>query len=426
LAHTVSALWVGSREPGLPRALRRSCRYDAYVPDSLARRELALPADVAADVSDAENAIQRLNASGPALASLEALARLLLRAEAVASSRIEGLEVGGRRLLRAEIARGLGAPIADDTAQAVLGNVEAMALAVDELATRNLVTTEDLLAVHRALLSHTHQRDTGGVVRTTQNWIGGNAYNPCGAAFVPPPPNQVPALLADLVAFVNTDQYPPLVQAALAHAQFETIHPFADGNGRTGRALIHIVLRRRGLAPRYVPPISLVLATRSRDYVQGLTAYRYVGAPEDEQAQAGVSEWLRIFAAAAARAATDAQRFGEQVDALVQTWRDRARPIRANSAADLLLRALPSAPVLTVETAARLTGRSVQAANQAVQHLTNAGVLLPTRPVRRNRVFEAAGLLDTFTSFERALASPTGDTRAAPPIRPVPRRPSRR
>jgi len=203
LAHTVSALWVGSRVPGVPRAERRSCRYQAYVPDPLEHREIALPADVAADVSDAERAIQQLNAAGPVLASLEALARLLLRAEAVASSRIEGLEVSGRRLLRAEIARALGAPPSDNTAEAVLGNIEAMALAVDELATRELLTVEDVLAVHRALLSHTNQRDSGGELRTTQNWIGGSDYNPCDAAFIPPPAEHVRPLLEDLVAFMN-------------------------------------------------------------------------------------------------------------------------------------------------------------------------------------------------------------------------------
>jgi Fic family protein len=426
LAYTVSALWAGSHAPGLPRAQRRSCRYEAYVPDPLAHRQVALPAELAADVSDAELAIQRLNSGGPVLASLEALARLLLRAEAVASSRIEGLEVGGRRLLRAEVARALGAPLSDETAEAVLGNIEAMALAVEDLASRPRLVVDDVLAVHRALLSHTHQRDRGGVVRTTQNWIGGNHYNPCAAAFVPPPAEHVRPLLADLIAFMNSDDYPPLVQAAIAHAQFETIHPFSDGNGRTGRALIHVVLRRRGLASRYVPPISLVLARRSRDYVQGLTAYRYLGPPESEQAQAACAAWVGIFAGAAARAAADAERLAEQVDALVESWRLRARPIRANSAADLLLRALPAAPVITVETAARLVGRSVQAANQAVEHLTRSGVLVPTRAVRRNRVFEAAGLLDALVGFERALASPAGDTRSVRPVRRVPYRPPRR
>lgn len=423
MAYLVPAIWPGSPGLGVPRSQRESCRYEAYVPDYLADRAVTLPPNVAADVSDAERGILRLNETGPVLASLEALARLLLRAEAVASSRIEGLEVNARRLVRAEAARIMGAPMGDDTAEAVLGNVEAMRLAVDELATRERFGLGDLLAIHRALMAHTDRPDLGGKVRITQNWIGGSAFNPCRAEFVPPPPEHVPTLLDDLVEFMATDRYPPLVQAALAHVQFETIHPFADGNGRVGRALIHVLLRRRGLASRYVPPISLVLATRARDYVARLTAFRYVGSPDTPSAQAGAVQWIETFAAAAASAAADGERFGELVDGLARTWRERAAPIRRGSTADLLLRALPSAPVVTVATAARLVGRSVQATNLAVEHLVRTGVLIPTRAVRWKRAFEASGLLDLLTRFERGLASPTGDTREAPPVRPVPYRP---
>lgn len=424
----MSALWQATFGPG-PRAARRPCRYEAYLPDRLVDVMLALPADVAADVSDAERAISSLNASGPAPASLEALARLLLRAEAVASSRIEGLVVGPRRLLRAEAARATGVAVADATAQAVLGNIEAMALAMDDLALRPRLTLDDLLVVHRALMHHTDRPDLGGRVRTTQNWIGGNDYNPCSAAFVPPPAEHVPGLLDDLVAFLNTDRYPPVVQAALVHAQFETIHPFADGNGRIGRVLIHVVLRRRGLAPRYVPPVSLVLATRARDYVRGLTAYRYLGPPDSEPAQAGMAEWVGVFAAAAARAAIDASRFAEQIDALAQHWRELVAPVRASSAADRLLRVLPAAPVVTVAAAARLISSSEQATNLAVMRLVRSGVLAQVTVGRRNRAFEAVGLADALTGFERALASPEGDTRVAPPVRSVPAgryRPGRR
>ena len=94
----------------------------------------------------------------------------------------------------------------------------------------------------------------GGVIREEQNWIGGSSYNPCSATFVPPPAEHVQGLLEDLTVYINGDEHPALVQAAIAHAQFETIHPFADGNGRTGRALIHIILRRRGLAPAFRSP----------------------------------------------------------------------------------------------------------------------------------------------------------------------------
>src|SRR5205814_5035823 len=120
---------------------------------------------------------------------------------------------------------------------------------------------------HRTLLSASPYADLGGVVRASQNWIGGSGFNPCAAEFVPPPPEDVDRLLADLVDYLNAEDVTPLLQAAFVHAQFELIHPFADGNGRAGRALVHVVLRRRGLTPAYVPPISLVLAPRKDAYV---------------------------------------------------------------------------------------------------------------------------------------------------------------
>ncbi|HEX5417718.1 MAG TPA: Fic family protein [Chloroflexota bacterium] len=422
MAHAVSAVWPGSSGYGFPRALRRPCGYEAYIPDRLGELQLTLPTEVVADASDAERAIQELNEGSPPLASLESLARLLLRAEAVASSRIEGLTVATRRLAEAQAARDIGMPLYDVTAEAVLGNIEAMALAVNDLAMRPQVALEDILAVHRALMAHTSQSEPGGKVRQVKNWIGGNGYNPCNADFVPPPPDQVPELLADLVTFINDDCYSPLVQAALVHAQFETIHPFADGNGRTGRAVIHVVLRRRGLAPRYVPPISLVLATRSRDYLAGLRGTRYLGPANSAEAQAGYAKWIEVFASAATRASRDAAQFGRQIDDLERRWREAVGSVRANSTADLLLRSLPSAPVITVNTAARLVGRSVQATNLAVEQLEKAGVLVRINKVRWGRAFEASGLLDALTRFERSLASPTGDTRTAPPIRRVPGR----
>ncbi len=422
MAYVVDRLWEGMPGSGLPRRMPQACRFQAYVPDPLSSIDLALPGEVMADVSDAERAIQRLNGRVPTLASLEAVARFLLRAEAVASSRIEGLTLNARRLAQAEAAQALGLPARDATAEAVLGNILALRLAVEELSPQRLLSLEDLLRVHRALVEHTDHPDQGGRVRREQNWIGGNDYNPCGAEFVPPPPDLVPNLLDDLVDFVNTDRFPALVQAALAHAQFETIHPFADGNGRVGRALIHVVLRRRGLAPLFVPPISLILATRAGEYVRGLQQYRYLGSPSSQQAQFGMAAYVETFVAAAARAAADSDRYGARLDDLVDRWRTQIGPVRANSALDRLLRILPSAPVVTIATAATLTGRSVEAARLAIERLVEAGILRPVRGVRRYRAFEAADVIQVVTDFERALASPSGDTRLVPPVRPAPAR----
>ena len=420
----VRQLWQSDGASGLSRRDRSSCEYEAYVPDLLGDRSYSLDGDVAADVADAEAEVRRLNDSARALADPEALARLLLRAEAVASSRIEGLEVGGRRLLRAEMANDVGDDARDVTATEVLGNIEAMRWAMDTRATATKVDVEDVCEIHRRLLSGTQHEHIAGVIRTEQNWIGGSSYNPCSAAFVPPPADLVRELMTDLCEFIDNDDLPAVVQAALVHAQFETIHPFADGNGRTGRALIHVVLRRRGLVDRAAPPISLILATDAVQYVAGLTAYRYVGDPDSTEAVHGLNRWIATFASATRRAASEAVTFEQRIVGIQTDWRDALGKVRANSATDLLLAALPGAPVVTVASAAHLIGRTTQATNEAFKALVAAGVLRQVNVGRhRNRAYEAPAVIDEFTAFERGLASPTGHEVGAP-VRTVPARPT--
>ena len=412
----------GADFAGLTRRDRRPCRYSVYLPDFLASRRFAFDGDVAADVADAEADLVRLNEAVDALADTEGLARLLLRAESVASSRIEGLVVGGRRLLRADAARRLGEEVRDVTAAEVLANIDAMVWGVEAVEPGGPITLEILLEVHRRLLTGTRLEEHGGRMRTVQNWIGGSGYNPCSATFVPPPPEDVPALLDDLIVFCNDDGLPALAQAAIAHAQFETIHPFVDGNGRAGRVLIHLALRRRGIAARFLPPVSLVLATWADDYVAGLTATRYAGELGSETAHSGINRWTALFAAACRRAVADAGWFEKRVRQLQETWRQRAGNPRRDSTVRRLIGGLPVAPVLTVATAADLTGRSYQAANQATDRLVEAGVLAQVNVGRRNRAFEAPELIDLFTALERQLASPAGDTLVADPVRRVPGR----
>ena len=421
MARLEARRWDGDAS-GQTRRDRRPCEYAVYVPDPLVGRRFVLDGDVAADVADAEAALVRLDAAAGALADTEAFARLLLRAEAVASSRIEGLEVGGRRLLRAQAARQSGEEPRDVTAVEVLGNIEAMAWAVEAVPPGGAISVEIVLEAHRRLLAGTRLEEHGGRIRTVQNWIGGSDYNPCAAAFVPPPHNMVDDLLSDLAEFCNDDSLPAVAQAAIAHAQFETIHPFVDGNGRTGRALIHLILRRRGLAPRILPPVSLILATWPGDYIAGLTGTRYESAPDSEEAHAGINRWIALFASACQRAAEDAGRFEEQVRALQDSWRERLRSVRRGSAADLLVRALPGAPLLTATTASDLIGRSFQATSLAIDRLVEAGVLKQVTVGRRNRAFEAPELIEAFTALERQLASPEGDTLGSAPVRRVPRR----
>ncbi|WP_040864870.1 Fic family protein [Nocardia exalbida] len=413
--------WVGNLDGGgLSRRDRGSGTYRVYLPDPLSGRRVILTSETAADVVDAEVAITRLDTEAAALVETEALSRLLLRAEAIASSRIEGLVVGARRLLRAEAARQLEGESSDVTAAEVLANIDAMAVAANAVGRGESITEDVLLEIHRRLLTGTRLAQHGGCFRDVQNWIGGSSFNPCSATFVPPPAELVPGLMKDLISFCNTEDLPAVAQAAIAHAQFETIHPFIDGNGRTGRALIHLILRRRGVAERVVAPVSLILATWSDSYIDGLTRFRHVGASDSEQATDDLNIWVARFAAACTRAAQDATEFEMKAADLQKSWRDRVAPVRANSALDLLLGKLVGAPVLTVGTAAALIGRSFPATNAAVQRLADAGILRQLSVGRRNRAFESPEAITAFTALERRLASPDGDTRISDPARPVP------
>jgi Fic family protein len=422
MAKVIRKHWITEASPGVARRDRRSCDYEAYVPDLLTGRKLMFEGSTAADIADAERAIAVLDNQASTLVDTEALARILLRAEAVASSRIEGLEVGARRLLRAEAAIDMGEQPTDVTAAEVLGNVEAMASAVQQIAQGDPITVNILLDFHKRLLSGTQLETYAGRIRSEQNWIGGSDYNPCSATFIPPPPECVPDLLEDLCSFCNDDTLPAVAQAAMAHSQFETIHPFVDGNGRTGRALIHFILRRRGLATRVLPPVSLVLATWANDYVDGLQATRYRGPASSTAAQNGIDLWVARFAAACLRAVADASDFERRSQLLQEEWRAKLGPVRANSATDLLLRALPGAPLLTVKSATALIGRTFPAVNDAIKRIAAAGVLRPISLGRRNRAFEATAVIEAFIALERQLASPEGNTLTSEPSRRVPYR----
>ncbi len=385
------------------RSERRAFQYQAFVPDPVAKLDLALPSSVAAAVSSAERAVDALNRDPPRMASLEVLARRLLRAESVASSRIEGLVLSQRRLARAEAEE---ADTRDETARSVLGNVAAMEEAVALGSVARPLRLSDVLALHRVLMLATTTPEIAGELRDRQNWIGGNAYNPGRADFVPPPPALVKEMVEDLVAFLNRTDLPPVVQAAVAHAQFETIHPFADGNGRVGRALIHVALRRRGLAPRYVPPVSLVLAADAKAYVAGLTAFR------EERA----ADWILLFAGALERAAAKASELARRLAELQERWRERAGRPRRHSSAEALIVELPAHPIITVATAQKFLGRSKQAVNEAIGALANKGVLHAVTLAKRNRAWEARELFDLINDVERDLVTPTDNDEPSPPV----------
>ncbi len=386
----VHQVWKADPTMYAPPRYRRACEYDAFIPDPVAKLDLNLPGPIAGVVSDAEKAIAELNRT--ARPELMPLARLLLRTESIASSKVEGMQLDARRLTRAEANQETGRKIGSSAAE-ILANIDAMQLSIERAANLTGLRPTDLLDIHRVLLERAPNSPIAGRFRTSQNWIGGNDYNPCGAAFVPPPPEEIDRLLDDLCVFTNDDALPPLVQAAIAHAQFETIHPFDDGNGRTGRTLVQVILRRRGLTPSFVPPISVVLARDKDPYLSGLTLFR-----EDR-----LADWIEHFAAATAEAANLAARYATRVNDLQERWREQLRDHtnpRADAAAWSLINVLPAHPIITVPVAVAATQRTRPAVANAIEGLEAARILIRLTQSPRNRAWEADGLLDLIVGLE--------------------------
>lgn len=397
--------WPGN-PTGQTRAERSPGHFNTFVPDPIATYEPELTGSLSSLLSDADAAVRGLNRLDPSRANqIEALARQLLRQESLASSRIEGLMISHKRISEAGYdPRGT----ADQRALEVLANIEAMEQAIQVGSGKLPIASATIIDLHRTLLGATQPR-IAGVIRDKQNWIGGRYHTPIGADFIPPPPDEVSSLLEDLAGFMNRDDLPATLQAAVTHAQFETIHPFADGNGRVGRCLIHVIFRRRGLAAHHVPPTSLLMATDVDSYVKALTAYRY----GDEV------DWTTFFAQTTVAASRAAEDFGVRLTALQAEWKEKAA-VRSGSTADRVIDRLPAQPVIDVKKAAALAGTSEEAARQALNRLAERGVLEQVTKRNWGRAWEAVGLWNLLDRFEQRLATPGGQgrpDRAAPTTR---------
>ncbi|MDT3439736.1 Fic family protein [Pseudofrankia sp. BMG5.37] len=412
---------------------RRGGTYRPYIPDPLVGRPLTMDAILDARCAEVEASVRAL-AGTPGVRGLEGLARFLLRSEALASSRIEGLQVSPQQLALVELAEVEGLPLKgfSHNARLVANNVSALRQAGGALAAAATVTSEGIVGLHRALLP---DHDPPGL-RTVQNWVGGGSWHPLDAEFVPPPHEQVAGLLDDLAQYASGAGHSALIQAGLVHAQFETIHPFTDGNGRVGRALIHTVLTRRGLSRTAVLPVSLVLLTQSDAYIEGLTAYRYNGSPRDEAAQTGVNAWLTGFLNAVDLAVGQARAFSADVATLERVWAERlaehrqaagrTSQARAGSSLRRILEMLPEVPVMTARTVERMLGVSFPAAKSALEELLAAGILTARQVERNTTGYLAREIFDLLAITERRLASTRWDTREASPRRPVPPFPAAR
>jgi Fic family protein len=344
-------------------------------------------------VADATRTLARLRELAPRLTSSAALAGTVLRVEGVASSRIEGVRVSHAALARAARSAQSGSS-RDPRALEVLGNVEAIERAIAIGGHGSVLTIADIEDVHRTLLRSTDDRDIAGVVRDPREWIGADDYNPVGADYVPPPSAQVHGFLEDLCAFLGRVDVSPVAQAAIALAQFRNIHPFTAGNGRTGRALVYTVLRRRGAMGDLIPPLSPVVASEPKAYVGALGAYS-VG---------DVDGWCENFASATTRAAEEAEWLAEAIESLVAEWLGRLGSPRSDSAARQILRELPAQPVVDAGLAGALTGKSHTAVNNALGQLERAGVLQRLSEKRSGRAWEAGELLELLAGFHERVS----------------------
>ena len=391
--------------------------FRAFVPNAVAGWAPAFDEDTWRHVGAAEGAVRALEEDHPQ-GSAEPSEWLLRRAESAASSTIEGVRPSARRLARAEAQLSLWQEQPRSQDLEALRNISATELALRIGSVPGPVMMEDICSIHWALMGD--DDPTAGQIRSVQNWIGsGFTSTPLNAQYVPAPPEAVPALMEDLVKCINEPVSGPLVHAAIVHAQFEAIHPFADGNGRTGRAVIHLMLRRSGLTGTCTLPISSSLARRRHDYIRALNSACTVCGADDPLRSAAAAEWIRLLSTAAVEASYYARRIIDHVAAIRHRWLRtmRALGVRRSNAAVRLIEVLPTRPVLNADSAAQMLGADPRTARRSLDLLTSAGILVQRSAGKRNRVFEAAAITDAFS----ALASiNVGDSDISLPLLPDP------
>ncbi len=387
--------WIERRWDGDPSAMggrkaRQPFTDRAFVPEHIAALDPAVNSKTADLVARAEATIRESNAEDR-VRGLEAISALLLRSGAIASSRIEGIELSQRNLARALI----DPRASNGSARAVAVNVVAMEEATEGTSDGSRLSIASLQAIHATLMRDESEHVRPGQFREEQNWIGGWLNDPSDARYVPPPEDLVPDLVADLVEFMSQDYLPAVAQAAIAHAQFETIHPFLDCNGRVGRSLIHVVLRRRGVARSFVPPVSIVLAARSSAYIDGLVAYR----------DGRIEAWCASFADACAYAAASSVELAASVATLQAEWFERAGRPRSDSAAARIIGVLPAQPITSAATIRGAIGARHQRALEGLKVLAEAGVLRQVSSGTYDRQYAADELIELIEDYESSVSS---------------------
>lgn len=370
---------------------RQTGEYESIIPIELAAWLPTIGGALLSELDDATSALidfdtyadRRLGAGD---ATLGPMAAILLRSESASSSQIENLTSSARQLALAELGEASGA-----NSRTVVGNVRAMEAA---LAMAGRLDASTILTMHEALMRHQEgMAEHAGRWRDELVWIGPGGAGPLTADFVAPHHERVPAAMEDLVRFVDRNDLPVLLHVAVAHAQFETIHPFVDGNGRTGRALAQAMLKAKGAVTRSTVPLSSGLLADIEGYFDALTAYR-----------AGDAEPIaRRFAGAALfAAATGIHLIDDLADALEDAC-SRLDGVRSDAAARRVLPLLVSQPVITSGYLVRTLGLNDVAAKRAIDTLVRREVLVETSGRSRGRTWAQPGVLAALDAYARRV-----------------------
>ncbi|MCW5951888.1 MAG: Fic family protein [Propionibacteriaceae bacterium] len=369
-------------------------KYPATIPASIAQAAVDLPGVAVAAAEDASRELSRFDAElGHRVA---AFGPVLLRSEAVASSQIEQLTASARAIFTAE----LGGRRAGNAAL-IAANTASLQAAVD---LADAITPETIRQMHAVLMADL-PRYTPGEWRREPVWIGTSSQSPVGAEYVAPRWERVPELIDDLVAFAHRTDVAPLVLVALAHAQFETIHPFTDGNGRTGRALAQALLRHRAVTRNVAMPVSAGLLADVEGYHQALTAYR-AGDPEPIVAR---------FTEASVRAIANARELVADIDAIHAGWRERVRA-RSDSGVWRILNVVARTPVVNAPLIARELGIRPQNAYPLLRELVDQGVLTAKSEHRLGTLWRSDEILHAIDRFaERAGRRQPAESHPTPP-----------
>lgn len=363
-------------------ALRQSGEYQAAIPAEIANFEVSLPSRVLADTEEASQEIARFDAElGDEIAPF---ASVLLRSESAASSKIENLTASARAIAEAET---LGHSTRRN-ASMIVANTEAMQAAV---ALADRIDGDATLAMHAALMKASNP-DIAGKWRTEQVWIGGGDFGPRGADFIAPQHSRVPGAIDDLIRFAGRDDISVLPQIAIAHAQFETIHPFPDGNGRTGRALIQAMLRNKRLTRQVTVPVSAGLLTNTDSYFEALGSYR----------EGEIVPIVEKLSAASVLAVINGRHLVGDLRVIREEWASKItarRDSAVHRVADLLIRR----PVVNAQLLKRELNIPMSNVYRYLDPLTELGVIVEFTDQSRNRAWRAPEVLRALDAFaERA------------------------